>query len=68
MDAHTTGQVARILNITEPQAADLVRRGKVEPPPIVAGRRLWSQHHLEQAATYLESKRERETAQAGEAP
>ncbi len=49
----TTGQVGQLLGQTEPQVSDLVRRGKVPPPPIVAGRRLWSKKHLAEAAKHL---------------
>ena len=50
----TTGAVARLLNTTEPRVAETVRRGHVEPPPpVVAGRRLWSREHLLQAAEAL---------------
>ena len=50
----TTGGVARLLNSTEPQLGELVRRGKINPPPAVAaGRRLWSLDHLRQAAIAL---------------
>lgn len=49
----STGQVARHLGVTEPQLSETVRRGRVSPPPVVAGRRLWGQHHVAQAATAL---------------
>ncbi len=50
----STGQAAQLLSTTEPQLAELVRRGKVQPPPLVfAGRRLWYADHLLQAAQEL---------------
>lgn len=50
----TTGAAARILGTTEPRLAETVRRGHVSPPPpILAGRRLWSAGHLLQAAEAL---------------
>jgi hypothetical protein len=50
----TTGQAATLLFTTEPRLADLVRKGKIVPPPeVVAGRRLWQQQHLLQAAEHL---------------
>ena len=53
-DPRTTGQVALLLDGTEPRIADLVRRGKIDPPPpIVAGRRLWHRQHILQAAMHL---------------
>ena len=52
---HTTGQVARLLGATEPQLSELVRRGRVAPPPeVLAGRRLWSPDHIRQAAEALD--------------
>lgn len=50
----TTGAVARLLNTTEPRVADVVRRGRVVPEPlIVAGRRLWTHDQVLQAAEAL---------------
>jgi hypothetical protein len=50
----TTGAAAELIGSTEPRLADTVRRGYVTPPPpIVAGRRLWSRAHLLQAAEAL---------------
>ena len=49
----STGQVARLLGVTEPKLAETVRRGRVAPPPIVAGRRLWDRDHIAQAADAL---------------
>lgn len=50
----STGQAAALLEATEPQLAELVRRGRINPPPaIFAGRRLWMREHLVQAARHL---------------
>ena len=50
----STGEAARLLHSTEPQMAELVRRGKIRPEPrVVAGRRLWERSHLIQAARAL---------------
>jgi len=50
----STGQVAELLATTEPQLAELVRRGRIRPAPVVlAGRRLWQESHLLQAARAL---------------
>lgn len=49
-----TGLAAQVLGTTEPKLAETVRRGRVQPPPpIQAGRRLWSRDHLLQAADAL---------------
>ena len=50
----STGQAARLFLTTEPQLAELVRRGKIRPEPrIVAGRRLWEESHLSQVAEFM---------------
>jgi hypothetical protein len=50
----TTGDVARVLFSTEPRIAETVRRGRVDPPPmIVAGRRLWTHAQVLSAAEAL---------------
>lgn len=50
----TTGHVASLLGVTEPRLSELVRRGHVNPPPIIlAGRRLWNTEQLLQAAAML---------------
>ena len=50
----TTGAVARLLNTTEPRVAEMVRRGRITPEPIVvAGRRLWTHAQVLQAASAL---------------
>lgn len=50
----STGAAARLLGTTEPRLAELVRRGKIHPEPvIVAGRRLWGLEALQQAAEHL---------------
>ena len=52
---HSSGQVAAQLGVTEPRLNDLIRRGKIDPvPPVVAGRRLWDQQHVAQAAAALD--------------
>lgn len=49
----STGVVATQLGTSEPRLNDLIRRQKIDPPPVVAGRRLWSTEHVEQAAEVL---------------
>lgn len=50
----STGQAAALLGTTEPRLAEAVRRGRVQPPPpVVAGRRLWSTDHILAAARLL---------------
>jgi hypothetical protein len=50
----TTGAAATLIGTTEPRLAETVRRGHVSPPPpIVAGRRLWSADQVRQAAEAL---------------
>lgn len=50
----STGQAARLLGTTEPRLADFVRKGKIQPAPeVTAGRRLWDQSHILQAAEHL---------------
>ena len=50
-----TGSAAELIGATEPRLAETVRRGHVAPPPpILAGRRLWSREHLLQAAEALD--------------
>jgi hypothetical protein len=49
-----TGAGALLLGTTEPRLSETVRRGHVfPPPPILAGRRLWSADQLRQAAEAL---------------
>lgn len=68
----STGQAARLLGATEPQLSELVRHGKVSPPPTVfAGRRLWQPALVRQAAEALgtltpELSVELDRAEAGE--
>ena len=65
----TTGQVATFLGTTEPRLGELVRRGRVDPPHITSGRRLWEAHHVLQAARALGVPMERlEGALAAELP
>jgi hypothetical protein len=53
-EVRTTGQVAALLAVTEPQLNDLIRRGKINPAPsVVAGRRAWLRQHVAQAADLL---------------
>lgn len=50
----TTGQAAHLVHSTEPRLSNLVRRGKIHPEPeIVAGRRLWTEAQVRQAAERL---------------
>ena len=67
IDAIPTGRAASLLDITEPQLAELVRRGHVHPPPeVVAGRRLWERDHILQAARHLGISEEIVLAKLGE--
>ena len=48
----STGEVAQFLGITEPRLNDLIRRGRIDPlPPIAGGRRCWSAEHMLAAAS-----------------
>lgn len=50
----STGGGAHLLGVTEPTLAETIRRGKVDPAPVVlAGRRLWHPQHIRQAAEAL---------------
>ena len=50
----TTGDLARLLQTTEPRLGEAVRRGRVSPPPeVIAGRRLWTRPQALQAAEAL---------------
>lgn len=50
----STGVAARILGVSEPRLNDLIRRGKVQPPPhVIGGRRLWTRPTLLAAAEAL---------------
>lgn len=50
----STGQVAATLDTSEPKLNDLIRRGRIRPAPrVVAGRRLWNEIHVRQAARAL---------------
>jgi len=63
----STGQSASLLDSTEPKLAELVRSGKVHPPPLVfAGRRLWERRHLMQAAEALGALDDELRARLGE--
>lgn len=63
----TTGAASILLGTTEPRLAETVRRGHVSPPPpILAGRRLWSREHLLQAAEALDLLNDELRATLGE--
>lgn len=50
----TTGELARLLQTTEPQLGETVRRGRVVPAPaVVSGRRRWTREQALQAAEAL---------------
>lgn len=50
----STGQVALLLETTEPRLNDLIRRGKIRPAPsVVFGRRLWDEAQVRAAARAL---------------
>ena len=50
----STGLAAKALSTTEPALNALIRRGKISPaPPVVLGRRQWSEKHLRAAAHVL---------------
>jgi hypothetical protein len=52
----STGQVAALLRCTEPRLNDLIRRSKIRPAPSVsAGRRLWYEDQVRQAAEALDA-------------
>jgi hypothetical protein len=47
----STGQCARLLNISEPTLSEAVRRGRLQSRiPVVAGRRLWDRDAVLEAA------------------
>lgn len=48
-----TGDAARLLGTSEARLSEIVRRGKIDPPPVLAGRRIWSLRHVVQAAAVL---------------
>lgn len=61
----TTGDAAKMLGTTEPQLAETVRRGHVDPPPpILAGRRLWAAQHIAQARAALKAQDDRRRKRA----
>ncbi len=50
----STGQSARLLGVGEPRLNGLIRKGRLDPEPLVsAGRRQWEAGHLLQAAEVL---------------
>jgi hypothetical protein len=64
---HSTGQVARRLRTTECRLAELVRRGRLrENPVVVAGRRLWTEEQILDAAALLRLAARDERAQSQE--
>jgi hypothetical protein len=51
----TTGTASQLIGTTEPKLAETVRRGRIQPSPVVvAGRRLWTAAQVEQAAEALD--------------
>lgn len=48
-----TGELTRHLDTTEALLADAIRRGRIDAPPVRAGRRLWWPRHARAAAKYL---------------
>ena len=62
----STGQVAHRLGVSEPRLNDLVRRRKIRPAPsVVAGRRVWEEIHVRQAARVLGVSDERLQREGG---
>ena len=52
--ALNTGRAAALLGSTEPALNDLIRKGRITPPPeVIAGRRIWQAQHVLQAAEIL---------------
>lgn len=49
----TTGELSRRLAASETRIADAIRRGRVPPPPVRAGRRLWRPQEVRALAQYL---------------
>ena len=49
----STGQVVQVLGTTEATLSELIRTQKIQPPPVVAGRRLWASTHIEAAREAL---------------
>jgi hypothetical protein len=50
----TSGEAARLLQVTEPRLNRLIRDGKLDPPPRRVGdRRQWDRPHVLQAAELL---------------
>lgn len=51
---YVTRQVMNLLGVSECRVADLVRRGKIVPPPtVLSARRLWTPDQIRQAARAL---------------
>jgi hypothetical protein len=54
MILRSSGQAALVLDTIEPILNQLVRKGRIDPPPpIVAGRRQWSEASILSAARAL---------------
>jgi hypothetical protein len=49
----TTGELARRVGVPEAHLADAVRRGRLDPPPVRSGRRLWWPRHARAVAAYF---------------
>ncbi len=50
----TSGDLARLLQTTEPRLGEAVRRGRVSPPPeVIAGRRHWTRQQALQVAAAI---------------
>lgn len=61
----STREAARLLHATESQLAELVRRDRLDPSPVViSGRRLWYAPHVRSAAQELLRKSRRQYDQA----
>ena len=61
----TTGMVAPLLELSEPQLQDRIRRGIVTPPPVICHRRIWSLDDVLVAAKELGIDSDRIRALAG---
>lgn len=49
MEAYSTKQVAKLLKITEGRMHDLLRRGKITPPPMIGRSLVWLREHVDAA-------------------
>lgn len=51
----STGQAAQVIGVTEPQLNLLVRKRRLSSIPLVAaGRRMWQEEHVREAAKLLD--------------